>query len=278
MTQLHLTKHHGLGNDFLVLIDVDGLYPVDADLARAVCDRRRGVGADGLVRVSRGAGGAAVTMELLNSDGSRAEVSGNGLRCVAQAVVEAGITGASRFVVATASGDREVEILDRRGPLAIVSVDMGTVTLQAPPADLHHDLPPKSVALASTGNPHLVLHMADFGDLELDRLGAAYQTQFPATGGINVEYIVTGERADHIDLAVYERGAGVTQACGSGACAAAAAARHWGLTGDSVSVSMPGGVVGVHLDGDAATLVGPAVRVAAVDVDTQALAGREAPA
>jgi diaminopimelate epimerase len=148
---------------------------------------------------------------------------------------------------------------------------MGAVTLDRPPADLHHELPPKSVALASTGNPHLVLHVADIADVDVRRLGAAYQAQFPATGGINVEYIVTGERADHIDLVVYERGAGVTQACGSGACAAAVAARHWDLTGDSVTVSMPGGSVEVQLDGDTATLVGPAVRVAAIDVDPQAL-------
>ena len=271
MTQLNLTKHHGLGNDFLVLIDVDGLHPVDADLARALCDRRHGVGADGLVRVSRGSRDATVTMELLNSDGSDAEVSGNGLRCVAQAVLEAGITDASRFVVATASGHRQVEVLGRRGPQAVVAVEMGAVTLGPPPADLHHDLPPKNVALASTGNPHLVLHVADLADLDVDRLGGAYQAQFPATGGINVEYIVTGERADHIDLVVYERGAGVTQACGSGACAAAAAARHWDLIGDSVTVSMPGGAVEVHLSESSATLVGPAVRVAAIDVDLEAV-------
>jgi diaminopimelate epimerase len=154
----------------------------------------------------------------------------------------------------------------------VVAVDMGTVTLDRPAGELHHELPPKNSALASTGNPHLVLQVADLADLDVRRLGEAYQAQFPATGGVNVEYIVTGERADHIDLVVYERGAGVTQACGSGACAAAAAARHWDLTGDSVTVSMPGGAVEVHLDGDAATLVGPAVRVAAIEVDPQALA------
>jgi diaminopimelate epimerase len=271
MTPLHLTKHHGLGNDFLVLIDVDGLQPVDGDLARALCDRRRGVGADGVIRVSRGSGEATVTMELLNSDGSDAEISGNGLRCVAQAVVDAGITGETRFVVATASGHRQVEIVGRRGPQAVVAVDMGAVTLDRPPADVHHEVPPKSVTLASTGNPHLVLHVADIADLDVGRLGQAYQAQFPATGGINVEYVLAGERADHIDLVVYERGAGVTHACGSGACAAAAAARHWDLTGDSVTVSMPGGAVEVHFEGDTATLVGPAVRVAAIDVDPRAL-------
>jgi diaminopimelate epimerase len=211
-------------------------------------------------------------MELLNSDGSEAEISGNGLRCVAQAVVEAGITSATCFVVATAAGDRQVEILGRRGPRAVVAADMGPVTLEAPSADLHHDVPPKSVALASTGNPHLVLHVTDIGDLDVERLGAGYQPQFPATGGINVEYIATGERADHIDLVVYERGAGATQACGSGACAAAAAARHWDLTGDSVTVAMPGGAVEVRLERGGAVLVGPAVRVADVDVDLQAFA------
>ncbi|MGH9164186.1 MAG: diaminopimelate epimerase, partial [Acidimicrobiales bacterium] len=91
MATLNLTKHHGSGNDFLVLLDLDGGHPVDAGQARALCDRHRGIGADGVIRVTAGTGGAEVTMELRNADGGVAEISGNGLRCVAQAVLDAGL-------------------------------------------------------------------------------------------------------------------------------------------------------------------------------------------
>ncbi|MDP9386895.1 MAG: diaminopimelate epimerase, partial [Actinomycetota bacterium] len=91
MPILTLTKHHGLGNDFLVLVDLEGRHPVDAGLARALCDRHRGVGADGVIRVTAGTEGADVTMQLRNADGGLAEMSGNGIRCLAQAVVDAGV-------------------------------------------------------------------------------------------------------------------------------------------------------------------------------------------
>ena len=88
---MRLTKHHALGNDFLVLLDLDGIRPVASEQAAALCDRRTGVGADGLMRVTAGTDGADVTMLLLNADGSEAEISGNGIRCLAQAVFQAGL-------------------------------------------------------------------------------------------------------------------------------------------------------------------------------------------
>ena len=93
---MRLTKHHGLGNDFLVLLDLDGIHPVSAERAVALCDRRTGLGADGVLRVTAGTAGADVTMELLNADGSRAEMSGNGIRCLTQAVLQAGLGRPSR--------------------------------------------------------------------------------------------------------------------------------------------------------------------------------------
>src|SRR5215203_1453349 len=101
---MRLTKHHGLGNDFLVLLDLQGTQPVSAADAIALCDRHIGVGADGLLRVTAGTEGADVSMELLNADGSAAEMSGNGVRCLAQAVFQAGIAAPPVLRVATASG------------------------------------------------------------------------------------------------------------------------------------------------------------------------------
>src|SRR6186997_2153257 len=105
---MRLTKHHGLGNDFLVLLDLTGTQPISAELAVALCDRRTGVGADGLLRVSAGTDGADVTMELRNADGSRAEMSGNGIRCLAQAVFQAGLVAPPVLRVATDAGLRTV--------------------------------------------------------------------------------------------------------------------------------------------------------------------------
>src|SRR3954469_23802677 len=111
---MRLTKHHGLGNDFLVSCDLDGSRPVDPDLVRAVCDRHRGVGADGFIRVTRSPIDAMpqtdVTMQLFNADGSRAEMSGNGVSCLAQAVVAAGVVSPPAVRVATDAGVRVIQI------------------------------------------------------------------------------------------------------------------------------------------------------------------------
>ena len=116
MLSLSLTKYHGLGNDFLVLLDLQDRRPVDADLARFLCDRHRGVGADGLIRVTAGTDGADVTMQLRNADGGPAEMSGNGIRCLAQAVLDAGVVPGPNLSVATAAGVRRLTLRGRGGP------------------------------------------------------------------------------------------------------------------------------------------------------------------
>src|SRR5687768_6362973 len=110
---MRLTKHHGLGNDFLVLLDLDGTRPVSPEDAVALCDRRTGIGADGLLRATRGTDGADITMELLNADGSLAEMSGNGIRCLAQAVFQAGLATPPVLTVATDAGLRTVTVLSQ---------------------------------------------------------------------------------------------------------------------------------------------------------------------
>lgn len=243
---MRLTKHHGLGNDFLVLLDDEGTTPIDAELARAVCDRRRGVGADGLIRV-----GPGLTMELRNADGSTAEVSGNGLRCLAQAVARSRGVDELELDVSTDAGVRHVSL---HGDVA--SVDMG------PAVDLDAPSDPDPTALKSAavsmGNPHEVRLYA--GRDELDAAAGA----FGATDR-NVEFVVAGPGPDELTMRVVERGAGETEACGSGACAAAHAAARWGVVGSEVTVHMPGGDVAVTL-GDTITLTGPTVFVAEVEV------------
>jgi diaminopimelate epimerase len=211
MPVLTLTKHHGLGNDVLVAVG----QAVDGVLARAVCDRHRGVGADGLIgaRVE----GTTVTMELYNSDGTRAEVSGNGLACLAQAV------GRDRIEVHTDAGLRVVTLdLDR------ATVDMGGATTKEMEGGLFVDM----------GNPHLVLR-----DEGQDLLVVGRQHL-----DLNVELIASAP--DGIRMRVHERGVGVTEACGTGACASAVAAHAWGLAGDRLVVHQDGGDAEVDLTGD----------------------------
>ena len=233
---MRLSKHHGLGNDFLIRLDAE----VDGDMARAVCDRRRGVGADGLISV------IGERWTLFNADGSRAESSGNGLRCAAQAVARARGVSDLDIVFDTDAGPRRVQLTGD-----VATVEMGTVTITAD-GDLGAEV--------STGNPHLVLRVADVEAVDLLALGA----QHPS---VNVEVIAPGPEPDSLAFRVHERGAGITMACGTGSVAAAAAAHAWGWVGPVVVVHNPGGDVTVELKDDQALLTGETVWIADVEVD-----------
>lgn len=240
---LRLTKHHALGNDFLVVLDREA----DATMARALCDRRTGVGADGLISV------VDSRWVLHNADGSRAESSGNGLRCAAQAVARARGVDALDVTFDTDAGPRRVQLDGDVG-----TVEMGTIVVKR--------LGERD-ADVDVGNPHLVLHVDDPSTVDLLALGAQHPD-------LNVEVIAVAEQ-DALAFRVHERGAGITMACGTGSCAAAAAAHAWGLVGTSVVVHNPGGDVTVDLqDGAALTtggaqealLTGPTVFIADIEV------------
>ncbi|MGH9102753.1 MAG: diaminopimelate epimerase [Acidimicrobiales bacterium] len=266
---LLLSKHHGLGNDFLVLLDPDGSAPVSAEQAAALCDRRRGVGADGLIRAVPGGPAAQVTMELRNSDGSEAEMSGNGIRCLAQAVVDADWVAGS-FVIATAGGPRRVAVRPGERPgLVWVEVSMGRVDVE-PGERMVDGCDGRSWAgrAVTVGNPHLVLLERDpdvLAGLDLALLGPPIETSVPA--GQNVEWVTPLGDSGRLALRVWERGAGITQACGTGSVAAAAAAAAWGLAGERAELRNPGGALEVDLSGGEAVLSGPAAFVARVEVD-----------
>lgn len=261
---MRLTKHHGLGNDFLVLLDLDGIYPVSPDQAVALCDRHTGIGADGLLRVTAGVGGADVTMRLLNADGSVAEMSGNGIRCLAQAVFQAGLAAPPLLTVATDAGLRTVRVLERTGPRTqILSAEMGQAKVGEERPEWVDGEVLRAVQV-DVGNPHIVLHWggAQLPDQDsLIAIGARIDDSTP--GGANVE-IIQPASGGGLDLVVYERGVGPTQACGTGACAAAAAAHGWELVAETATVHMPGGSVEVTL-GDPVVLTGEATSVAVLD-------------
>jgi diaminopimelate epimerase len=264
-TTLVLEKFHGLGNDFLVLLDPDdaGVAVSDwAHLARSVCDRRRGVGADGLL-VGR-PGDGAWSMVLFNSDGSRAEISGNGIRCFAQALH--GLGAADSFVIDTDAGRRVVEVLDVAGAAMTSSVGMGSVVRRGEPEgwEAIGCNPDRPVAHLDLGNPHSVVGVEDVDAVDLAAIGS----QVP---GVNLEIVEPGAGRHEVRMRVHERGAGITEACGSGACATAFAALDWGLVAadpdGAVTVHMDGGTVRVRVVGPEVTLIGPSVRIGRIEVE-----------
>lgn len=279
-TLMRLSKHHGWGNDFLV-IDVtdvadsslsnsalsDSGWP---DLARRWCDRRTGIGADGLLLLDR-RGPRDLGMHLFNADGSRAEMSGNGIRCLVQAahrsIDDAPAAWPVRYRVETQAGVRHVDVL---GPevdgILSLSVDMGTVDSIGAPDNwdvvgCHEDRPVRHVSL---GNPHSIVGVDDVDAVDLLVLGQLVPE-------VNLEIVEPGPEPDAVTMRVHERGAGLTMACGTGACAAAEAALTWGLvprSTDEVRVHMPGGEALVRIDAETrrATLIGPAVHIASITV------------
>jgi diaminopimelate epimerase len=260
---MQLTKHHGLGNDFLVVLDLTGGTPVTPALARAVCDRHRGVGADGLLHVTP-ATEADVTMVLYNADGGRAEMSGNGISCLAQAVVRAGVVKGPDVVVATDAGVRTVRLAPTDQPnVHQATVDMGVVKIGDDESEWLDEHVVRAVRV-DVGNPHLVWHTPEL-DAHFDLVARGVSVNELVPEGINLELVAPGPAEGEVTMRVYERGVGLTDACGTGACAVAAAAYEWGLCRPHVTVRQPGGPAVVEL-GDTVRMTVPVEYVATIEV------------
>jgi diaminopimelate epimerase len=228
-------------------------------VAKLWCDRQGGVGADGLLLLTR-VDEFKLQMQLLNQDGSRAEMSGNGIRCLAQAAFDTdGHNSAVSYTVATDAGDRVVDVEPISHDEVRASVDMGPIeTIEAPKnwSQIGSD-PNRPVMHLSVGNPHTVVGVEDVSVVNLLEIGQ----KIPQ---VNLEIIEPGPESHAITMRVHERGAGITQACGTGACASAWAASKWGLVPGSVRdvlVHQPGGDASVRLNHPQpgrVTLIGPA--------------------
>lgn len=303
MAVLTLVKYHGLGNDFLVALDGRGFDAAAAALAdrapnsprspaagssgdvvggltRALCDRHTGVGADGVLVLRAASPGAEARMELRNADGGRAETSGNGLRCFALALLEAGVVTGPEFDIETEAGVRRARVGARGGPgCAEVTVEMGRVVVVRSDAVADTRLPgsqalPWPAWSVQVGNPHCVLLAPCLEGIALAGVGPMIESQRP--GGQNVEIVTRGPDADELTLLVWERGVGETLACGTGSVAAAAALYSAGISPGTVRVINPGGTAQVNISGDdpaalTAELAGPVRRVARIEVEPTAL-------
>lgn len=265
---------HGLGNDFAVFDARKQALALGADEARLLADRRRGIGCDQIIVIAQ-AEDADAFMRNFNADGSEAEVCGNAARCVARLLMEE--LNASEISLQTQGG----RLVCTDAGAGIVTVDMGTPQLiwdKVPllrPADtngfaLNVDGVPHFVSAVSMGNPHCVLFVEDAETAQVESLGARIETHPMFPERINVEFVGVVSR-QRLRMRVWERGAGVTQACGSGACAAVVAAQRRGLTGEKVDVELDGGVLAIELKGGHVLMTGPASLSFRGEVDVEGL-------
>ncbi len=257
------TKMHGLGNDFVVIDRRSAPVELAPDRIRAIADRRRGVGFDQLILIDQSDDDRAdAFLRFYNADGSESAACGNGTRCVVAALMEE--SGQRTATVQTAAGLLTAET----GADGIVAVDMGPARLDWSEIPLREQAdtlsltiehgPLANPAAVNMGNPHCVFFVDDADAIDLPALGPEieHHPMFPERTNVEVA-TVTGP--NRIRLRVWERGAGITQACGSGACATAVAAHRRGLTGRAVDLDLDGGTLSVDWreDDDHVVLAGP---------------------
>ncbi|MFL6139153.1 MAG: diaminopimelate epimerase [Frankiaceae bacterium] len=268
---LPFVKGHGTENDIVLLPDLDAALDLPAAVVRAICDRRAGIGADGLIRVvptaavpevAHLASGAPWFMDYRNGDGSVVEMCGNGVRVLARYLVTAGLVAPGTFEVATRDGVKRLTVT---APDDDVAVDMGPPRLLGM-EEVHVVVADRRyLGMAiSMGNPHLVVPVADLA--EAGDLAAVPPVDPPEAfpDGVNVEFVL-GRGPGRIAMRVHERGVGETRSCGTGACAAAVAAGRWWEPGRPVrcAVDLPGGRLTVVEEADGhLSLSGNAVLVA----------------
>jgi diaminopimelate epimerase len=282
--ELRFAKYQATGNDFVMLVDLDDERPLDPDVVVALCDRRTGVGADGVIRLVRAErAGASFVMDYRNADGSVAEMCGNGARCVGVFVHDLGLADEPEFGIETRGGLRRLRLFEADGKVHRVAVEMGSpgftkasIPMRGPawetflgqPFDVGGGLTLRASAV-SMGNPHLVLFVEDDPDrFHVGHIGAALERHELFPERTNVEFAQVLE--DGIKVRVWERGSGETMACGSGACAVAVAANEAGLVPRSTVVRFPGGSLEVErLESGEMLLTGDAERVfeGVVDLD-----------
>ena len=249
---MNFTKMHGLGNDFIIVIGEPKLPEQASELAIKLCDRFFGIGADGLVYILPSEK-ADFMMRIMNSDGSEAEQCGNAIRCVSKYVFDHGLIQKTEISIETiGAGAQNVQLFLKDGKVDTVRVDMGQPILkgtQVPTTidqDIVKDYPLEvdgrefRFSAVSMGNPHCVIYVEDAINMDLQTWGPKLETHPMFPRKINVEFVTVKSR-DYVDMRVWERGAGPTLACGTGACATLVASVLNGVTDRVATVSLKGG-------------------------------------
>ena len=259
---MRFTKMHGAGNDYVYVDLFEEQLDLDAApaLARAMSDRHKGIGADGLILLGPGRD-ADVSMVMFNADGSRAEMCGNGIRCLAKLAYERERSRAEPMRVETDGGIKKVELFVEGGRVTGARVDMGMPVLVDPLVEIAVSGPRVFATCVSMGNPHAVIFVDDVDAAPVARLGPLIETHELFPRGTNVEFVQVLDK-EHVRQRTWERGSGETLACGTGACAVGVAGTTRGRTGDRVTVHLRGGDLVIEWDGIGPVyMTGPAVEV-----------------
>lgn len=249
---MEFTKMHGLGNDFIIVFGEQELPANASELAVKLCNRFFGIGADGLVYILPSERGDYM-MRIMNSDGSEAEQCGNAIRCVSKYVYEHGLVESEEIVIETiGAGEQKVSLKVKDGEVETVTVDMGEPVLSGTQIPVAIDAEPVldqpieadgaafKFTAVSMGNPHCVIYVDDAVSFDLATWGPKLEVHPLFPRKVNVEFATVLNRG-HVDMRVWERGAGPTLACGTGACATLVSSVLNGLTDRSAVISLKGG-------------------------------------
>ena len=258
---IKFTKMQGLGNDYVYIECVTSDLRVQdiASLAQFVSDRHFGIGSDGLILICK-SDVADFKMRMFNSDGTEAEMCGNGIRCVGKFVYDKGLTTKTSISIETLAGIKKLQLHVENEKVNDVTVDMGEPILEPDKIPLISDTNERCLILkaddrkfildcVSMGNPHAVTQIDDLADFNIEKYGAILENDKHFPKKTNVEFIKVLDRK-HVNMRVWERGAGETMACGTGACAVAVACILNGLTERNICVELLGGSMQVEWNGN----------------------------
>ena len=270
---MKFTKMHGLGNDYVYVNCFEEKIDNPPAVARFVSDRHFGIGSDGLIMINPSKT-ADFEMEMYNADGSRGEMCGNGIRCVAKYVYDYGLTDKTQISVETLGGIKYLDLTVEDGKVSQVKVDMGKPELEAdmiPIISEREQVIDEPIEVdgkeyhmtgVSMGNPHAVIYVDDVKGLDLEKIGPKFENHERFPKRINTEFVHCIDRQT-VEMRVWERGSGETLACGTGACAVAVSSILNNLTDTQVTVKLLGGDLQIEWDRekDRVFMTGPATVV-----------------
>lgn len=270
---MKFTKMHGLGNDYVYVNCFEEKIDNPPAVARFVSDRHFGIGSDGLIMINPSKT-ADFEMEMYNADGSRGEMCGNGIRCVAKYVYDYGLTDKTQISVETLGGIKYLDLTVEDGKVSLVKVDMGKPELEAdliPIISEREQVIDEPIEVdgkeyhmtgVSMGNPHVVIYVDDVKGLDLEKIGPKFENHERFPKRINTEFVHCIDRQT-VEMRVWERGSGETLACGTGACAVAVSSILNNLTDTRVTVKLLGGDLQIEWDRekDRVFMTGPATVV-----------------
>lgn len=270
---MKFTKMHGLGNDYVYVNCFEEKIDNPPAVARFVSDRHFGIGSDGLIMINPSKT-ADFEMEMYNADGSRGEMCGNGIRCVAKYVYDYGLTDKTQISVETLGGIKYLDLTVEDGKVSLVKVDMGKPELEAdliPIISEREQVIDEPIEVdgkeyhmtgVSMGNPHAVIYVEDVKGLDLEKIGPKFENHERFPKRINTEFVHCIDRQT-VEMRVWERGSGETLACGTGACAVAVSSILNNLTDTQVTVKLLGGDLQIEWDRekDRVFMTGPATVV-----------------